>query len=144
MANFQKLQLSLILKVARQIWQILQISAIICRILQISPGSANSKPKFYSKKLAKVCSENILQSVPILWLPTPKPTKKLRLESLRGKGRLNSNGPMMFSVEKQASWPGSKVWSKPMQWGSSDALELASISIITQIQSGLESGTPVG
>ena len=62
MANFQKLQLSLILRVAWQILQILHISAVICRILQISPGSANSKPKFHSKKLAKVCSQKILQS----------------------------------------------------------------------------------
>ena len=62
MANFQKLQLSLILRVAWQIWQILQISAVICRILQIPPGSANSSPKFLSKKLAKVCSQKILQS----------------------------------------------------------------------------------
>ena len=61
MANFLKLQLSLILRVARQIWQILQISAVICRILQISPGSANSRPKFHSKKLARVCSQKILQ-----------------------------------------------------------------------------------
>jgi hypothetical protein len=53
-ANFQKLQLSLILTVAGQIWQILQISAVICRILHIPPDPANSKPKFLSKKLAKV------------------------------------------------------------------------------------------
>ena len=64
MANFQKLQLSLILRVAGQIWEILQISAVICRILQIPPGSANSKSKFLSKKLAKVCSQKILQSNP--------------------------------------------------------------------------------
>jgi hypothetical protein len=63
MANFQKLQLSLILTVAGQIWGILQISAVICRILQIREGSANSKPKFHSKKLAKVCSQKILQSI---------------------------------------------------------------------------------
>ena len=61
MANFQKLQLSLILRVAGQIWQILQISAVIRRILQIPRGTANSKPKFHSKKLAKVCSQKILQ-----------------------------------------------------------------------------------
>ena len=61
LANFQKLQLSLILGVPRQICQILQISAVICRILQISPGSENSKPKFHSKKLARVCSQKILQ-----------------------------------------------------------------------------------
>jgi hypothetical protein len=53
MANFKKLQLSLILRVAGTIWEILQITAVICRILQIPPGSANSKPKFLSKKLAK-------------------------------------------------------------------------------------------
>ena len=52
-----QLQFSLILRVAGYIWQILQISAVICRILQIPPGSANSKPKFLSKKLAKVCSQ---------------------------------------------------------------------------------------
>ena len=51
-ANFQNLWLSLILRVAGQIWQIRRISAVICRILQIPPGSANSKPKFLSKKLA--------------------------------------------------------------------------------------------
>ena len=62
MAYFQKLQFRLILRVAGQIWQILQISAVICRILQISPGPANSKPKFDSKKLAKICSQKILQS----------------------------------------------------------------------------------
>jgi hypothetical protein len=64
MANFQKLQLSLILRVAGQIWQILQISAVICRILQIPPNSANSKLKFLSKKLAKVCFQKILQFNP--------------------------------------------------------------------------------
>jgi hypothetical protein len=53
MANFQKLHLSLIYRIAGQICQILQISAVICRILQIPPGSANCKPKFLSKKLAK-------------------------------------------------------------------------------------------
>jgi hypothetical protein len=53
MANFKKLQLSLILRVAGQIWQILQITAVICRILQIPPGPENPKPKFLSKKLAK-------------------------------------------------------------------------------------------
>ena len=58
----KKLQLSLILRVAGKIWQILQITAVICRILQIPPGSANCKPKFLSKKLAKVCSQKILQS----------------------------------------------------------------------------------
>jgi hypothetical protein len=42
--------------VAGQIWQILQISAGICRVRKIMPGSANSMPKFHSKKLAKVCS----------------------------------------------------------------------------------------
>jgi hypothetical protein len=52
-ANFQKLQLSLILTVAGKIWGILQISAVICRILQIPRGSGKSKPKFHSKKLAK-------------------------------------------------------------------------------------------
>ena len=62
MANFLKLQLSLIYRVPGQIWQILQISAVICRILQIPPGSANSKPKFLSKKLAKAFSQKILQS----------------------------------------------------------------------------------
>ena len=62
MTNFQKLWLSLILRVARHIWQILQISAVICRILRIPPGSANCKPKFLSKKLAKVFSQKILQS----------------------------------------------------------------------------------
>ena len=62
MANFQKLQMSLILRVSGQIWRYLQISAVICRILQIPPGSANSKPKFLSKKLAKVCSQKILES----------------------------------------------------------------------------------
>jgi hypothetical protein len=62
MANFQNLQLSLILRVAWQILQILQISAGICRILQIPPDSENSKPKFLSKKLARVCSQKILQS----------------------------------------------------------------------------------
>jgi hypothetical protein len=60
LANFQKLQLNLILTVARQIWQILQISAVFCRTLQIPRGSANSKPKFYSKNLAKVCSRKNL------------------------------------------------------------------------------------
>ena len=54
MANFQKLQLSLIYRLPGQIWQILQISAVICRILHIPPDPANSKPKFLSKKLAKV------------------------------------------------------------------------------------------
>jgi hypothetical protein len=57
-----QLQFSLILRVAGQIWQILQITAVICRILQIPPGSANSKPKFLSKKLAKFWSQKILQS----------------------------------------------------------------------------------
>ena len=60
-----QLQFRLILRVAGQIWQILQISAVICRILQIPPGSANSNPKFLSKKLAKVCSQKILQSIPL-------------------------------------------------------------------------------
>jgi hypothetical protein len=55
----KKLQLSLILRVAGQIWQIPQIPAVICRILQISPDPANSKPKFHSKKLAKVCSQKL-------------------------------------------------------------------------------------
>ena len=62
MANSQKLQLSLIMRVAGQIWQILQISAVIRRILQIPRGSANSKPKFHSQKLAKVCSQKFLLS----------------------------------------------------------------------------------
>ena len=57
-----QLQFSLILRMARQISQILQISAVICLILQISPGPANSKQKFQSKKFAKVCSQKILQS----------------------------------------------------------------------------------
>ena len=57
MANFLKLQLSLILRVARQIWQILQISAVICRILQIPRGTANCKPKFFSKNLQKSVSK---------------------------------------------------------------------------------------
>jgi hypothetical protein len=61
MENFKKLQLSLILRVAVQILKILQIPAVICRILQIPPGSAYSKPKFLSKKLAKVYSQKILQ-----------------------------------------------------------------------------------
>ena len=62
MANFQNFWLSLILRVARKIWKILQISAVIFRILQIPRGTANCKPKFLSKKLAKVCSQKILQS----------------------------------------------------------------------------------
>ena len=62
MANFQNLWLSLILRVAWKILQILQISAVICRILQIPPGSVNSNPKFLSIELAKVCSQKILQS----------------------------------------------------------------------------------
>ena len=53
MANFKKLQLSLILRVAGQIWQILQISAVICRILQIPRGFANSKPNIQKKNLQK-------------------------------------------------------------------------------------------
>ena len=57
-----QLQFSLILRFAGQIWQILQISALICRILRIPPNSANSQLKFLSKKLAKVCSQKILQS----------------------------------------------------------------------------------
>ena len=64
MANFQKLQSSLIYRVAGQIWQILQIPAVICRILQIPPDPANSKPEFLSKKLTKFCSQKILQSTP--------------------------------------------------------------------------------
>ena len=59
MANFQKLQLSLIYQVPGQIWQILQISAVICRILQIPPGPTNSKPKFLSKELAKFLSKEL-------------------------------------------------------------------------------------
>ena len=62
MANFQKLQLSLILRVALQILQILQIPSVICRILQIPRGTLNCKPKFFSKKLAKFFSQKILQS----------------------------------------------------------------------------------
>ena len=38
LTNFQKLQLKLILTVAGQIWQILQISAVICRIPQNPTG----------------------------------------------------------------------------------------------------------
>ena len=41
--NSQKLRLSLIYLVAGQIRQILQITAVICRILQIPPGSVNRK-----------------------------------------------------------------------------------------------------
>ena len=57
MANFQNLWLSLILRVTGQIGQILQISAVICRILQIPRGTANCKPKFLCKKIAKVCEQ---------------------------------------------------------------------------------------
>ena len=57
-----RLQFRSILKVAWQIWQILQISVVICRILQIPPGSANCKPKFLSIGDAKACSQKILQS----------------------------------------------------------------------------------
>jgi hypothetical protein len=57
MANFQKLQLSLILRVAGQIWQILQISAAICRILQIHQVpqilSQNSSLKNLQKSVPK-------------------------------------------------------------------------------------------
>ena len=67
MANFQKPQLSLILRVAWQILQILQISGVICRILQIPRGSTNCPPKFLSKKLARVCSQKILQFFPVIW-----------------------------------------------------------------------------
>ena len=60
MANFKKLQLSLILRVAGQIWQILQITAVICRILQIPPGSVNSKPNIQKKKTCKSLLEKNL------------------------------------------------------------------------------------
>ena len=70
MANFQKLQLSLILRVSGQICQILQISAAIHRILPIPPGSLNSHPKSPSKKPAKPFSQKISQ-------PTPPPKKTL-------------------------------------------------------------------
>ena len=59
--EFTELLLGLILRVARKIWEIWRISAGISRILQILPGSANSKLKFHSKKLARVCSQKILQ-----------------------------------------------------------------------------------
>ena len=53
MANPKKLQLSLILRFAGKIWQILQITSPICRILQIPRGSANSKPNIQKKNLQK-------------------------------------------------------------------------------------------
>ena len=61
LANFKKLQFCLILTVAGQIWKTLQITAVICRILQIPRGSANSKAKLHCKKFAKVfCQKNLL------------------------------------------------------------------------------------
>ena len=39
-----QLQFRLVLRVAGKIWQIRRISAVICRVLEIPPGSANSKP----------------------------------------------------------------------------------------------------
>ena len=58
LANFQKLQLSLILTSTGQIWQIQQISAVIRRILQIPLRSANSKPKFHSENLQNSIPKN--------------------------------------------------------------------------------------
>ena len=64
LANFQKLQLSLILTVGGQILQTLQISAVIGRIPQNPREPANYKSKFQFKKLAKVCSKKFLLSSP--------------------------------------------------------------------------------
>ena len=50
MANFQKSDLSLILRLAVQIWQILQISAVIRRILQIPADPADTNRNIQKKK----------------------------------------------------------------------------------------------
>ena len=105
MANFQKLQLSLILRVAGQIWQILQISAVICRILQIPPGSANSKSKFLSKKLAKVCSQKILQSNPPYLISF---FRNALLENFQ-KLHYNWGFPEFLSLKKPVKFAG-RIW----------------------------------
>ena len=92
MANFQKLQLSLILRVAVQICQILQIPAVICRILQIPPNSANSALKFLSKKPAKISSQKILQFTP-KGIPNISAKKDLLSP---GQGKSSSKDDQMF------------------------------------------------
>ena len=97
LANFQKLQLSLILTVAGQIWQTLQISAIARRIPQNPRGSLNSKPKPHSKNFAKLPSKKFLLSKsqpPIIIL---EPESSTRSRKPRKPEVSNPTTPKAFS-----------------------------------------------